>query len=348
MDGTTNPMNIMKQKKVLPYVICVEGNIGSGKSTLLENLKQCGFTVIEEPVTDIWGQYLPQLYQDLKRWGFCFQMEAMDWFRQLQSRKFAQILAQMKQRQTKAQTKRSAGERELDEIDLNRLNLSADRIRSEDIEDAQYEEEAKVSSEDEDEDDDLLNDDILNDAEIENTGDHANQQRRLSLSPNKQLLRSSLSLSAKKKHFADGAHPKSKEVIIVERSALSCITIFAANLRDTGNMTKWEYSLLQRFYSMIAWEPAHILYIRADPEVCCGRITKRNRDGEGNVDPKLIENLHNKHERTFVEDRRTSADFSLGGISASAQNIIVVNGHKDADSVLKEALHKISQLESGI
>merc|ERR1719153_1990289 len=134
----TNPMNIMKQKKVLPYVICVEGNIGSGKSTLLENLKQSGFTVIEEPVTDIWGQYLPQLYQDLKRWGFCFQMEAMDWFRQLQSRKFAQILATMKAKES-ARSQRSS------------QSCSQNQSFIEDTE-------QKVSSEDEDEDDDILND----------------------------------------------------------------------------------------------------------------------------------------------------------------------------------------------
>jgi len=334
----TNPMNIMKQKKVLPYVICVEGNIGSGKSTLLKNLKQSGFTVIEEPVTDIWGQYLPQLYQDLKRWGFCFQMEAMDWFRQLQSRKFAQILATMKDKDATSKAHTKALDAEI--ADHMSLNSSL-------IDEAEMEQKDLMEDDEEDDDDDILN-------EMENAGDTANssevveqqqQQRRRSLSPNKQLLRS----QKKGEHLnggGNGEHSQSRKVIIVERSALSCITIFAANLRDTGNMTKWEYSLLQRFYSMIAWEPAHILYIRADPEVCCGRITKRNRDGEGNVDPKLIENLHNKHERTFVRDRRASADFSHGGISASAQNIIVVNGHKDADAVLKEALFKISNIEA--
>jgi len=333
----TNPMNIMKQKKVLPYVICVEGNIGSGKSTLLKNLKQSGFTVIEEPVTDIWGQYLPQLYQDLKRWGFCFQMEAMDWFRQLQSRKFAQILATMKDKDASSKALTKGLDAEIaDHMSLNSSHIDESEMEQKDSEDFQDE------NENEDEDDDILN-------EMENAGDTANssevveqqqQQRRRSLSPNKQLLR-----SQKKSQYSE-PHSQSRKVIIVERSALSCITIFAANLRDTGNMTKWEYSLLQRFYSMIAWEPAHILYIRADPEVCCGRITKRNRDGEGNVDPKLIENLHHKHERTFVRDRRASADFSHGGISASAQNIIVVNGHKDADAVLKEALFKISNIEA--
>lgn len=332
MDGT-NPMNIMKQKKVLPYVICVEGNIGSGKSTLLKNLKQNGFTVIEEPVADIWGQYLPRLYNDLKRWGFCFQMEAMDWFRQLQSRKFAQILATMK-----AKEHSNSNQKGLD-AEIASMSLNSSHI-----------DEADTERKDEDTEDE--DDDINSDINSENTGDHANANamanRRRSLSPNKQLLRSQKKAKENEWKGSANGSEQARKVIIVERSALSCITIFAANLRDSGKMTKWEYSLLQRFYSMIAWEPAHILYIRADPEVCCGRITKRNRDGEGNVDPKLIESLHNKHERTFVSDRRASADFSHGGISASAQNIIVVNGHKDAHAVLKEALFKIGNIESSI
>eukprot|EP00483_Globobulimina_turgida_P007437 UN07451 len=224
----------LKQKKVLPYVLCVEGNIGSGKSTLLSNLKRRGFTVIEEPVNDVWGQYLPRLYQDLKRWGFCFQMEAMDWFRQLQSNKFEHLLIKMKG---------------------NNISESKD------------EEESELSDE-------------------ENMGDLINIKENKKVSP-------------KKKLFENVLIPESKKVIIVERSALSAITIFAKNLLDTGNMTQWEYSLLERFYSMIAWEPKHILYLRANPNICCERIQKRNRDGECNVDPTLIQNLHDKHELMF-------------------------------------------------
>eukprot|EP01083_Nonionella_stella_P283575 965242_1 len=90
------PTRHLKHKKSLPYVLCVEGNIGSGsfhhilstfcpnlhhslsdkprlstisyptstnhhtkgKSTLLSNLSARGFTVIEEPVNDIWYVYM--------------------------------------------------------------------------------------------------------------------------------------------------------------------------------------------------------------------------------------------------------------------------------------------------
>jgi len=163
-------------------------------------------------------------------------------------------------------------------------------------------------------------------------------QRRASMSPQKQLLESSWVR-------------QSKRVIIVERSALSCITIFAKNLMEQGNMTKWEFSLLKRFYSMIAWEPEHILYLRVDPEVCCRRIQMRNRKGEESVDPDLIHGLHEKHEFAFVRDEVDVASRrdSLDGICASPeQNVIYVNGHKNADSVLREALFKISKIESRV
>eukprot|EP01084_Bolivina_argentea_P062109 113567_1 len=270
------PTRHLKHKKSLPYVLCVEGNIGSGKSTLLSNLSARGFTVIEEPVNDIWGQYLPRLYDDLKRWGFCFQMEAMDWFRQLQSKKFEHLLIKMQETE-------------------NRRNPMNEHKEAE-------------SSEDEDEDYDVHNDQ-------ENLGDAFNR-RNLKNSPQKQLLNNGLLIP-----------DSTKKVIIVERSALSAIRIFAQNLLDTGFMTQWEYSLLERFYSMIAWEPKHILYLKCNPRVCVERIQRRNRDGEANVDPVLIQNLHKKHELMF---NGTNKEFGNEVSPSPKQNILIVSGHQSA------------------
>jgi len=335
----------LQPKQELPYVICVEGNIGSGKSTLLTNLSKSGFTVIEEPVTDIWGKYLPQLYQDIKRWGFCFQMEAMDWFRQLQSKKFAQILIRMKQQNGHSLSSTPERRRPLegaDEEDDDAEMMAHFESEHKEEESADLLEQMTSGEE---EDDDAIDNDQENHGEALNGATPVSSKRRnrlnrrrKSLSPQKQLLESSWVR-------------QSKRVIVVERSALSCITIFAKNLLEQNNMSQWEYSLLARFYSMIAWEPAHILYLRVDPEVAIRRIQMRNRKGEGNVDPDLIHGLHEKHELMFV---RNEADVnarraSLDGICASpSQNIIIVNGHKDAESVLKEALIKISRIESRI
>jgi len=356
-----------KPKQMLPYVICVEGNIGSGKSTLLTNLGKSGFTVIEEPVSEIWGQYLPQLYEDIKRWGFCFQMEAIDWFRQLQSKKFAQILIQMKQQNggyslnNTPEPKRS--NKDSEDVDEERMRMGMGVEAHSGFESEQKQESVEPSeqstasisaqeSDDEEDDDTDLEMDMNIDGDQENQSGAMNVMttpqrkrkvnRRKSMSPQKQLLESSWVR-------------QSKRVIIVERSALSCITIFAKNLMEQGNMTKWEYSLLKRFYSMIAWEPAHILYLRVDAQVCCRRIQQRNRKGEGNVDPDLISGLHEKHEVMFVDPDRDGCDMRERRVddgdkirASPRQNIIIVDGHKDADAVLREALMKISKIESRV
>ena len=161
--------------------------------------------------------------------------------------------------------------------------------------------------------------DYQSDSDQENKGDAKNQKSNR-LSPKKQLL-SSIS-------------PESNKVIIVERSALSAIGIFAKNLLETELMTEWEYSLLERFYSMIAWEAMHILYLQTDPQICCKRIKQRNRDGEGNLDPVLMQRLHSKHEDMF----------NTKGVG-EAQNIVIVDGSKSSEKVLREALRKISELE---
>ena len=49
-------------------IYSIVGPSGSGKSTLLATLEKAGFNVIAEPVENLWGQYLPQLYQNPQRW----------------------------------------------------------------------------------------------------------------------------------------------------------------------------------------------------------------------------------------------------------------------------------------
>jgi len=67
----------------IPGTICVEGNIGSGKSTLLAGLRNVGYCVYEEPVESHWAEHLVRLYDNPKRWGFTFQVEVVDWYKQL-------------------------------------------------------------------------------------------------------------------------------------------------------------------------------------------------------------------------------------------------------------------------
>jgi len=126
-------------KVPVPFVVCVEGNIGSGKSTLLANLKQAGFNVISEPIDTIWGRYLPRLYEDLKRWGFCFQMEVMDWFRQLSCHNFS-TAAYFNENSNCNDTENIDEENYNDEHEMNKENIVpiSDRIEEKEKEYESY------------------------------------------------------------------------------------------------------------------------------------------------------------------------------------------------------------------
>ena len=62
-------------------VIAIEGGIGAGKSTLLAKLERRGFIVVPEPVEDWTWQAgsnpLAHFYADPTRWGFTFQVLAL-------------------------------------------------------------------------------------------------------------------------------------------------------------------------------------------------------------------------------------------------------------------------------
>lgn len=47
----------------------------------------------------------------------------------------------------------------------------------------------------------------------------------------------------------------SREVIIVERSPCSSLEIFTTNLFESGLLSEWERSLLERFYNFTRWNP---------------------------------------------------------------------------------------------
>lgn len=79
-------------------VFVVEGNIGSGKSTLLKHFEKRGFTVIQEPVDNLWAKYLPRMYKDVKRWGMTFQFEVLFWYLELRDKILPRLLKDNSQR----------------------------------------------------------------------------------------------------------------------------------------------------------------------------------------------------------------------------------------------------------
>jgi deoxyadenosine/deoxycytidine kinase len=318
MDTTNqsnNQMLSLRPSKLVsvPYVICVEGNIGSGKSTLLKNLSQQGYNVISEPVDAIWGQYLPLLYQDLKRWGFCFEVEVIDWFRQLYIHNFTFIDHRFHKLNVKEQHFHNHNNNnDFDNISSSSsLSLS---LSTSIYDDRQYSIEEK-------------NDDItitpLND--ITNTENKRKREKK---------------------------NKKKQDIIIIERSALSAFEIFSKNLFENNNMTKWELSLLQRIYDNIEWQPAFIMYLRCDYDISCLRIRKRNRDGEDKVDEQLIQQLHHKHETLFCNHHNKHNNHNNNNNNNNNEKqfpqIIIINGNQNAYDVTNDAIEQLNQIEQSM
>jgi deoxyadenosine/deoxycytidine kinase len=59
---------------ITPQICCVDGNIGAGKSTVLNKLKDEGYLVFEEDLSN-WGGLLDRFYQDPKRWMCTLQIK---------------------------------------------------------------------------------------------------------------------------------------------------------------------------------------------------------------------------------------------------------------------------------
>ncbi len=64
-----------------PIICCVDGNIGAGKSTILNTLKENGYPVFEEDLSN-WGMLLDKFYQDPKRWMCTLQIKILQSMRQ--------------------------------------------------------------------------------------------------------------------------------------------------------------------------------------------------------------------------------------------------------------------------
>jgi deoxyadenosine/deoxycytidine kinase len=89
-------------------------------------------------------------------------------------------------------------------------------------------------------------------------------------------------------------------VIVTERCHITDCEIFAKMLADAGMLTPAEMHVYRSWYDMCsAALDRHlkgILYLRATPPVCMGRIARRNRPGEEGMDGAYVAELHRAHE----------------------------------------------------
>jgi len=63
----------MFTNKMTVKIFCIDGNIGAGKTTILNELKNRGYCVYEEELSE-WGELLNRFYSDQKRWMCTLQV----------------------------------------------------------------------------------------------------------------------------------------------------------------------------------------------------------------------------------------------------------------------------------
>eukprot|EP00798_Chlamydomonas_sp_ICE-L_P019692 gene19692-26382_t len=112
------------------------------------------------------------------------------------------------------------------------------------------------------------------------------------------------------------ANPNS--IIICERSPLTDREIFARMLCVHGIISPYEFQIYDAWYDFVMGilRPCikGIVYLRANPDVCAGRLAKRNRLGEDMIDIAYLKKLHDRHDMWLLG---TSLGFP----------VLVVNGN---------------------
>ena len=118
-------------------------------------------------------------------------------------------------------------------------------------------------------------------------------------------------------------------IIITERCLFTDKYVFAKMLYESGNMTKIEYDIYNKWFDtfIIDIPIDGIFYVKTTPEICEERIKRRNRNGE-NIPLKYLNTCHEYHER-WLNSNDIPVTLYDGNVEINEENIISVIKHID-------------------
>jgi len=73
-------------------------------------------------------------------------------------------------------------------------------------------------------------------------------------------------------------------VSIVERSPLTCKTVFTKMLHQDGTMNTCQWNVFNDYWNVLGWSPDVIIYVDTSEDACMKRIRSRARDGEETIE----------------------------------------------------------------
>ncbi len=106
-----------------------------------------------------------------------------------------------------------------------------------------------------------------------------------------------------KEHAKEQADPNPNRVM--ERSVYSGHFCFALNGHQDGMFNNIEWDIYRQWVDFLLRKackpPLGFIYLKAQPEVCFGRIQKRNRAGEENVTLEYMKQIDYWHDKFLVQ-----------------------------------------------
>lgn len=121
---------------------------------------------------------------------------------------------------------------------------------------------------------------------------------------------------------------------LYERSPMSCKEVFMQLQHNNGHMNAMEYELFKKVYQQVKWSPDVIIYLKADPDVCMQRMTRRGRSCENSVPIDYLRSVHERYEdmiqkaqnegiRVFVIDANNDADTVYDNVMSTIKSFMM-------------------------
>ena len=109
-------------------------------------------------------------------------------------------------------------------------------------------------------------------------------------------------------------------IIIVERSPLSSLQVFAKNLLDQGILGAADYALLRVIFRRYGWYPDAMVYLKTPAATCHQRLQQRAKGPDLDISGEYLQQLEYRHEQMI---RYSTPKFSmtLDGTNSMAENL---------------------------
>lgn len=91
------------------------------------------------------------------------------------------------------------------------------------------------------------------------------------------------------------------DIVIIERSPISNIAVFAQMIYDEKIINAAEWGVLKFMANGLMMPVDTIVYLRTTPEDCMERVKDRNRLGEGPISLSYLDKVHQQHERWLAD-----------------------------------------------